>query len=119
VALEQAQRDDEALIAHQRALALAPANPAVLSNLGMYYAAHGDPAQAEVLLKRAADLPGATVQVRQNLALVLGLQGKLPEAERIARQDLPPAVVTNNLAYLRAAQTPPRERSWDSVRGGQ
>ncbi len=119
VALEQSQRDDEALAAHQRALALAPSNPALLSNLGMYYAAHGDAAQAETLLRRAAAMPGAGIQVRQNLALILGLQGRLPEAERLARQDLPPGVVDNNLAYLRAAQTPPQQRSWDSMRSGQ
>jgi Flp pilus assembly protein TadD len=119
VAFEQAQRDDEALSAHQRAVALAPANPAVLSNLGMYYATHGDAAQAEALLRRAAALPGATAQVRQNLALILGLQGKIAEAERLARQDLPPAVVANNLAYLKAAQTTPPQRSWDSLRSGQ
>ena len=107
------------MAAHQKALTLAPNNPAVLSNLGMYFAGHGDAGQAEALLRRAVAQPGATIQVRQNLALVLGLQGKLAEAERLERQDLPPAVVANNLAYLQAAQTPATQRSWDSVRGGQ
>jgi len=119
IALGQSQRDDEALAAHQRALALAPDNPSVLSNLGMYYATHGNAAQGEALLRRAAALPGAPATVRQNLALILGLEGKLSEAERLARQDLPPAVVANNLAYLKAAQTPPNQRSWESVRSGQ
>jgi len=104
VALEQAQRDDEALATHQRALALAPGNPALMSNLGMYLATHGDAAQGEALLRRAAATPGAPAQVRQNLALILGLQGRMAEAERLARQDLPPSVVANNLAYLQAAQ---------------
>jgi len=119
VALGQSQRDDEALAAHLRAVALAPDNPSVLSNLGIYYATHGDAGQAEALLRRAAALPGASAKVRQNLALILGLQGKLSEAERLARQDLPPGVVANNLAYLKAAQTPPAQRSWESVRSGQ
>ena len=57
------------------------------------------------------------MEIRQNLALVLGLQGRLAEAEKLARQDLPPEIVNNNMAYLRAAATPGTERSWTSVRG--
>ena len=117
IALEQAQRDDEALVAHQRALTLAPNNPAMLSNLAMYFAAHGQSADAETLLRRAVEMPGATAQVRQNLALILGLAGHVDEAERLARHDLPPNVVANNIAYLRPAPTAAPERSWASVRG--
>ena len=116
IALEQSQRDDEALAAHQRALALSPENPAALSNLAMFYAAHGQSAQAEALLRRAVAQPGATAQIRQNLALILGLDGHMAEAEQLARRDLPPAVVDNNLAYLHAAQTQPPQRSWDALR---
>lgn len=119
IAFEQAERDDEALAAHQRALALAPNNPTVLANLGLYLATHGDPVQGEVLLRRAVSLPGSTVQMRQTLALVIGLQGRVDEAERLARQDLPPNMVANNLAYLRAAAQPVAARSWDSVRQPQ
>jgi Flp pilus assembly protein TadD len=123
IAFEQSDRDSEALAAHQKALALAPNNPATLSNLGMYFATHGDQAQAEVLLRRAADAPGAGAQERQNLALVLGMEGRIDEAERLERQDLPPETVSNNLAYLHAAADPtqsaPRTRSWDSVKTAQ
>lgn len=115
IALEQAQRDDEALAAHQRALQLAPANASAMSNLAMYYAAHGQTADAEALLRKAVALPTATAQVRQNLALILGLEGHVDEAERLARHDLPPAMVDNNLAYLRAEQAPSTERSWSAV----
>ena len=117
IALEQSQRDDEALAAHQRALTLAPNNPSALSNLAMFYAAHGQSADAEGLLRRAVALPGATAQIRQNLALILGLEGHMAEAEQLQRRDLPPAVVDNNLSYLHAAQTPLPQRSWDSVKG--
>jgi Flp pilus assembly protein TadD len=55
------------------------------------------------------------VQVRQNLALVLGLQGRLDEAEKIARLDLPPEMVANNMAYLRDASTV-QARTWDAMR---
>ena len=65
IALEQSDRQAEALAAHQRALALAPDNAATLTNLGMYYAAHGQAAEAEPLLRRAASAPGATARERR------------------------------------------------------
>jgi Flp pilus assembly protein TadD len=103
VGLAQAGRPAEAKAAHAQALALAPDNPTVLSNAAMFQASQGDKALAETLLRKAAAEPGASLQVRQNLALVLGLEGKLDEAEQIQRQDLPPKMADNNLAYLRAA----------------
>jgi Flp pilus assembly protein TadD len=107
VGCDQAGRPAEALAAHRQAMAVAPDNPLVLSNAAMFYAGQGDKAQAETLLRKAAALPGATVKVRQNLALVLGLQGKFAEAETIQREDLPPQMADNNLAYLRAATAVP------------
>lgn len=116
VAYEQAQRDEEALAAHRLALSLAPDNPSAISNLALFQASHGQPAEAEALLRKAIARPGAPMAVRQNLALVLGLQGRLDEAEKLARQDLPPELVANNMAWLRAAtSTAPAGRSWQDV----
>jgi Flp pilus assembly protein TadD len=131
VAYEQTRQPELALAAHKRALTLAPDNPAALCNLGMFYAGQGDSAQAEALLRKAAAEPGATTQVRQNLALILGLEGNLAESERLQRQDLPPDMADNNVAYLKAAsspppppaaaptgplaQTEPKDRSWSAV----
>jgi Flp pilus assembly protein TadD len=39
--------------------------------------------------------------VRQNLALVVGLQGRFSEAESIAQADLPSDEAAANVAYLR------------------
>lgn len=119
IALEQADRDDEALQAHQKALALAPDNPATLSNLGLYYATHGEPTLAEPLLRKAAAESSATAQERQNLALVLGMEGRFAEAEQLERQDLPPDVVTNNLAYLHGDDDSATSRTWDSLKNVQ
>jgi len=80
---------------------LAPENPAVLSNLGLSYALAKDLKQAEAILRRAAARPDAEGRVRQNLALVVGLQGRYQEAEEIARADLPPEAAAANVAYLR------------------
>jgi Flp pilus assembly protein TadD len=119
IALEQSDRDSEALQAHLKALSLAPDNPATLTNLGMFYATHDDPDRAEPLLRKAAEAPGAGIQERQNLALVLGLQGRIDEAERLARHDLPPTMVQNNINYLRDATSPARPRTWDALRTSQ
>lgn len=105
VALEQSERPTEAREAYQRALVLSPENPAVLSNLAMSYASEGDRAQAEQLLRRAVARPDATIKERQNLALIVGLQGRIEEAERLIRADLPPDVAASNIAFLRSLQT--------------
>jgi Flp pilus assembly protein TadD len=119
IALEQSDRDSDALQAYERALALAPENPGPLTNLGMYYAGHGDTAHAEPLLRKAATEPGASVKERQNLALVLGLEGKFAEAEQLERQDLPPDQVQNNLAYLHADADGVRPHTWESLKAVQ
>ena len=119
VAYEQAERHEEALEAHNRAMTLAPNNPAVLSNMALFRATHGSPDQAEVLLRRAIAEPGAGAQERQNLALVLGMEGKMGEAEHLIREDLPPEQANANLAYLRSlssSTTGASGRSWNAVK---
>jgi len=106
VAHEQNEQPDDARTAYLQALTLSPNNPAVLSNLALWYAKHGDTAQAETLLRTAVAQPSATAQERQNLAVVLGMEGRFTEAERLMRQDLPPPVTDNNLAYLKALAGP-------------
>ena len=106
IAYEQSERPAEAKVAHEQAMAMEPNNPAVLSNVALFRANQGDKAGAEALLRRAVTLPGATARERQNLALVLGLQGKLAEAEQLIRQDLPPQTAEANLAYLKSASAP-------------
>jgi Flp pilus assembly protein TadD len=85
----------------------------------MSYAAAGDPASAEPLLRRAVTRPGATMQTRQNLALVLGVQGKTAEAERLIRDDLPPELAERNLAWLKSQTGPGSARSWNAMQGAQ
>jgi len=82
-------------------LKLAPEDPGVLSNLGLSYALSRNLKEAEAVLRRAVARPGVQPRVRQNLALVVGLQGRYQEAEDIARADLPPEEAAANIAYLR------------------
>ncbi|MCA8902040.1 MAG: tetratricopeptide repeat protein, partial [Hyphomonas sp.] len=74
----------------------------VLSNLGMSHLLAGDLAKAEQYMQQAASQPGADASVRQNLALVVGLQGRFQEAETIARRDLSPEQADANVQYLRS-----------------
>ena len=98
---------------YSKALALAPHDSNVLANVGLSYALEGNARTAEVWLRRAAQDPNASAHIRQNLALVLGLQGKYAEAENLARQDLDPDGAENNLAYLRSLKG--RDRSYEAV----
>ena len=121
VAYQQVSRIDEARAAWNQALVLSPDNPSVLTNAAMAQATGGDPAGAESLLRRAVTQPGATLQTRLNLALILGLQGKASEAEGIIRRDLPPEQAERNLAWLRAQTgggVTGAPRTWGSLEGG-
>ena len=127
VAYQQVRRGDDARAAWNEALRLSPDNPDVLTNAAIARMGEGDAPSAEILLRRAAAQPGATLKVRQNLALSLGLQGKTAEAEQILRRDLPPEVADANLRWLAertagasvpVAETAGSARTWSSLQGG-
>ena len=99
--LDQMGRHQDAQRYYASALKITPDEPSVLSNLGLSYALAKDLPKAEATLRRAVARPGTDPRVRQNLALVVGLQGRFPEAETIARADLPPEEASANVAYLK------------------
>jgi len=101
-ALDQVEQFKSARQHYTKALQLAPNDPGIMANVGLSYALEGDPRTAEIWLRRAVNMPGASASARQNLALVLGLQNKFNEAEKWAKQDLDNEAATNNLAYLRS-----------------
>jgi Flp pilus assembly protein TadD len=106
--LDQMGRHEEARRYYASALRLAPDEPSVLSNLGLSYALSKDLKQAEATLRRATADGRIDPRVRQNLALVVGLQGRFAEAETIARADLPPEEAAANVAYLRQMLAHPK-----------
>ncbi|MEA2951967.1 MAG: hypothetical protein QOJ96_1487 [Alphaproteobacteria bacterium] len=99
--LDQLGRYEEARGYYASALKIIPDEPTILSNLGLSYALSKDLVKAETTLKRATAQPGVGPRARQNLALVVGLQGRFAEAEKIARADLPPEEAAANVVYLR------------------
>lgn len=110
--LDKMGKHDEARRYYASALKIVPEEPSVLSNLGLSYMLTRELPQAEQTLRRAYGNPRADGRVRQNLALVVGLQGRFAEAETIAKGDLPAEEAQANVAYLREmlSQKDPRGR---------
>ena len=86
--------------AYLEALRLSPDNPIVLNNYGLSLAQAGRLSDAVTRLRQAADTPRATAQIRQNLALALALAGERDQALRMAKKDLSPDMVRNNMALF-------------------
>lgn len=101
-AYDQQGSYDLARASYKSALDLKPGELTVENNMAMSYVLQGQLPQAEKILRAAVAQPGVDLQprIRQNLALVVGLQGRFEEARKIASEDLPPDQVEANLAYL-------------------
>jgi Flp pilus assembly protein TadD len=99
--LDQMGRHEEARRYYASALKIVPDEPSVLSNLGLSYMLSRDLQKSEDVLRRAYGSGTADVRVRQNLALVVGLQGRFAEAETIVKADLPADEAAANVAYLK------------------
>jgi Flp pilus assembly protein TadD len=84
-ALDQMEEYQAARNHYDRALQITPNDPNILTNLGLSHALSGDLRMAEMWLQRAAAMPNAGPEARQNLALVLQLQGREAEAQRQQR----------------------------------
>lgn len=105
VAYDQLRRHKDAQLAYREGLAKFPADPALRNNLALSLAMTRDFAEAETLLRALAAEPGATSRVRENLALVLGLEGNTQEARQIAQSDLDGAALDNNTRFYDYART--------------
>jgi Flp pilus assembly protein TadD len=101
---------------YQAALKLAPGEPTVMSNLGLSLALSKHLPEAERVLREAATSNRSDARVRQNLVLVLGLQGRFGEAETLARQDQSPTEAAATIAYLKRSVS--QTNSWDVLRAG-
>jgi len=100
-ALDQLDRHEEARQYYASALKIVPDEPSVLSNLGLSYVLSKDLPMAEETLRRAHGRAANDARIRANLALVVGLQGRVSEGEGIAKADLPPAEAAANVAALK------------------
>jgi Flp pilus assembly protein TadD len=79
--LDKLGRHEDARRYYASALRIMPDEPSVLSNLGMSYILTKELPKAEETLRRAYAGAPVDSRIRQNLALVVGLQGRFDEAE--------------------------------------
>ncbi|WP_354688069.1 tetratricopeptide repeat protein [Candidatus Liberibacter africanus] len=100
--LAQMGEHSEALVEYEKALELSPNESSIVSNMAMSYLLIGDLKTAEEKLWYASKMVGSDSRVRQNLALVVGLQGRIQEAYSIASNELPPEEAKRNMEYLRS-----------------
>jgi Flp pilus assembly protein TadD len=114
--LDQMGRNPEARTLYGQALTIAPGEASIEANFGLSFAMTNDLSSAEQHLRRAVSMRGATSQIRQNLALVLGLQGRFDECKAIYAAELPPDQVEANMAYVRALLT--QQNRWDAIPQG-
>ncbi|KKB77099.1 hypothetical protein VW29_18930 [Devosia limi DSM 17137] len=114
--LDQLGRNAEARQVYSQALLIAPGEASVEANIGLSYAMTNDLKLAEQHLRRATSLRGANSKIRQNLALVLGLQGRFDESRALYAAELPPEQVEANMAYVRGMLSQPNR--WETVGKG-
>lgn len=98
--LAKQSRYADAIPFFERALQLSPNQASVMNNLAMAHAANGDPAKAEEILRRAR-AGSNEPKIAQNLALVLGLQGKHDEARTATANVVPAATAAADAEYIR------------------
>lgn len=113
--LDQSGHNGEARQLYQQALTMAPDEASLYANLGLSYAMTSELTEAEVHLRRAVKMRGANSKIRQNLALVVGLQGRFDECRAMFAAELAPDEVEANMSYIRALLT--QQNRWDAIKG--
>ena len=115
--LDQDGRNQEARTLYTQALLSAPNEASLEANMGLSFAMSNDLVQAEAHLRKAVTMQHASSQIRQNLALVVGLQGRFDEARKLFAAELPPEQVEANMSYVRALLT--QQNRWDLIKGAK
>lgn len=115
-AFDQMEMHRQAQMNYQRALTIEPGRVTTLTNYGLSLLLSGDLAGAEAQLRAAAAQPGAGPRVTENLALVIGLQGRFDEMKEVSAQNAPDKVAEQNAALLRGLVQP--ARTYDALIGG-
>lgn len=101
----------DAIPFYEKALNLSADQPSVLNNLAMAHAMNGEAAKAEEILRRL-EAKGGNAKTRQNLALVLSLQGKFDEAKQVSAKDLGPDGAQQNIDYMRQMVKVQQSSDW-------
>lgn len=111
VTLDALGRPEEAETAYRAGLALDSRNAALIGNLGLSLALRERGPEAIELIAAELRDGRSTPKLRQNLALIYGLAGRLRDAATVLRIDLDDRTVRNNLAYYEMLRgLSPRQR---------
>lgn len=105
LAFDRMEDHEQAQQAYEIALEREPDRVSTLSNYGLSLALTGQIRAAETALRRAVEAPGADGRVRQNLALILGLQGRFDDMVAVD-PNAPIRTVEANQAALRDMMLP-------------
>lgn len=105
VAYDQLRRHKEAQQMYRAGLAKFPSDHALRNNLALSLAMTNDFAEAETLLRALVAEPNTSPRDRENLALVLGLEGNTEEARRVSQSDLDGASLDNNSRFYEYARS--------------
>jgi Flp pilus assembly protein TadD len=111
--LDQMGQNKQAREIYGQALTIAPNEASLYANLGLSHAMTNDLTEAESYLRKAVSMRGATSQIRQNLALIVGLQGRFEESRALFAAELGPDQVEANMAYIRALLT--QQNRWEKI----
>lgn len=106
VAQDQLGRHTEARASYQKALALAPADLDLASNLALSQSLMGNHSEAISQMQRTAAAPLATARHRRNLAMLLFFAGNQADAQ---------AILNNDLSEAEVADTLRRFARWDAI----
>ncbi len=101
---------------YRDALKIAPGEPSVLNTLGLSYALTKQLSLAEDALRQASASPRADARTRNNLALILALEGKFAEAEEVSRRDMSARAASANVQAIR--QMIAQNDSWRDLQTG-
>jgi len=99
---------------YRDALKIAPGEPSVLTNMGLSFALAKRLPEAERTLREAVASPKADARMRGDLALVLALEGKFAEAEKVSLTDLSPEAARANMEAIK--QMIASNDSWRALR---
>jgi Flp pilus assembly protein TadD len=101
----------EAVPLYERALTLSQDQTSVMNNLAMAYAMNGEADKAEGVLRKI-EAKGGSAKTRQNLALVLSLQGKFAEAKAVMTPDLGADGAAQNEEFMKRMVKVDRSADW-------
>jgi Flp pilus assembly protein TadD len=107
IAEDLLDRFDDAVTDCQKGLALFPSDSGLREDLGISQALDGDFKSAIATMRIATAAPHATARDRLNLALVLGLAGKLTESRQASSADLDDRAAHANAAYYKRLRALP------------